>query len=327
MDGKECDLKQPGMSRRALLRVGSLAILGAPVFNSLYDPLSAHALSPESVGASVDIGRVLTTICFSTDASQRFEVDVPRTLDFGENSPGDVTITWDPRVHDVSGEGVVSFSGGRPNVVLSATDSADGTATFSVPAGANRLLLNPRPLLNYPADLVADPVASAVTADGRTLACPVRSQAAAVWGAELYVSWVAYKDHFLPTLIEVRSVGPSPTPDGMEVELRLPVAAIVELSARSAVSPDTTEEDSAKPSAKFAVPTLSSGQTWQASAALPDDAADVGRPQPSLNAMSTATLIFSDGAARDARETGRYSSVPVTDSGSQISSFIAAEKA
>ncbi|MCG7415795.1 hypothetical protein [Microbacterium aurum] len=270
---------------------------------------------------------MLFATSFNLDGTLRTELDFPNVLDVDAGFAGPVALTWDPRAFDVAESIIIVFADGRPRAEVTGDQSGPGALTLSLPSGATRILLQARPLLRYPADLVDDLAATQVTVNSEVTQLPLRTQAAAAWGAELYVSWFAYEDRYLPALVEVRSVGPHPTPSGLTVELRVPRPTLGELEPDPSADSSRLDRAGAKPGISIVVDPMPAGASWQTTFELPEDAAEQEPSKPGLTVVPTAALVFTEVVAGDARDTALYSSAPVTASGSSLSDFASEQKA
>lgn len=307
------------LSRRSLLLVTSAVFVGAPLSDLLESPSAANASVTAATPPTVRVSSTLTAACFSINGERRFEVDIPSALDVDEGFTGPISLGWDPRAFELPETATLVFSDRKPPVELVASESGPGTMTFTIPASVTRVLLCPHSILSYPNDLLDDPGLSSLKVGPNATNMPLRTQAAAAWGAEMYVSWFPYEDRYIPALVEVRSVGPHTTPNGLTIELRVPRSTLGELAPDPSAQSSTVNRAGAKPGLSVIVEPLPAGSMWQMTFDLPDDAAQQEPSNPEITVVPTATLAFTEGAGVNARDTGRYSSAPVTASGSALS--------
>lgn len=315
------------LSRRSLILMTSAVFVGAPLSDLLALPGAANASVTVATPPTVRVSSTLTAACFSIDGKRRFEVDIPSVLDVDEGFTGPISLTWDPRAFELSEMATLVFSDRKPCAELVASESGPGTLTFAIPASVTRVLLRPRSILSNPNDLFDDPVLSSLKDGLQATSLPLRTQTAAAWGVEMYVSWFPYEDRYIPALVEVRSVGPHPTPNGLTVELRVPRSTLGELAPDPLAESSRVDRAGAKPGLSVVIEPLPAGSMRQVTFELPDDAAEQEPSNPGLTVVPTATLVFTEGLGVNARDTGRYSSAPVTASGSALSDFTHPEKA
>ncbi|MFB8893688.1 hypothetical protein [Microbacterium plantarum] len=292
--------------------------LSAFAFDSFSNPGAALAL-PERSGTTARISSVatVTAVAFSTDGLKRQEIDAPAEVRIEAASETQIVLRWDARVFEAS-ETAFSYSPSGELRLLSAKKLESGTAVFVVPAGHTTLMPQLRQTVNYPLDLVDDAERCVIELAGVLTNMEIRVTPAQTWGAELLAGWALASGQYVPTFIEVRSVGPGPLPDGLAVEANVSSVSVPDVVAGSELLVQGTSVAGTRTMLSAPVPGgLLASESWKLDVAVDQSRNSV----PTLDAVSWVNLVFAPELGVDSRRTGKYSSAPVTPSLTALSDF------
>lgn len=298
----------------------SLAALALPLGDFLSPvTVSAATRSRTATGAGLEVRAVATAIRFSTDGLQRFEVDVPTEVHVNLNRDAILSLRWDARVMQVGASVYVVLRSGKIRSVPS--EAAElGEAHFTIPADAVIVIPQARVQRGFPLDLVDAPSPSSVALGGRSTTLPVRVTAARAWGVELYAGWTVVRRQYVPTFVQLRSVGPHAAPSGLTVELDIEAGAMAELNRSTGRPLEVVRSAVSRRVVTLPVPyALSPGELWETVFPLGKLEGSV----PILSSVPTASVLIPDSAGADARDTGRLTAAPVTSSGTPLSDSLA----
>ncbi|WP_146847901.1 hypothetical protein [Cellulomonas terrae] len=346
-----------GPSRRAVL-TGAVSGIGTAL---LAAPTKAAASERAAGGTAVALVPLETSeiVTYDSTWATQHVLDVPLAVSIAgyalPSSGLTVTVSFDLRLlastdRVAIAAGTASWSAScEPAQVLD-----DGTArvTFDVvrPQGSSRrrssstVALPLRPLDLYPDENIGAPhplVIEVVRRGGaqrtaRTWSTVSRSVPATPWGVEVAAAWTSLElpgslgplGYRAPISVRLRSTGPAPIPAGSELVVDLDASVVAGLEVLTA-SIDGLAIAAPTPRVGRQDETLLRG-SWVVPVAIPAgsvldvvlDCTPVAAP-PTPRSLRRATVSLVGAGAGVPRETGRYTAVDLTSSGTPTTDGIA----
>ncbi|WZH35592.1 MAG: hypothetical protein PIR02_12490 [Microbacterium enclense] len=274
----------------------------------------------------IDVLERVTATVFGTAGDSRSDVDFPCLIKIdATGGPTTLTVSWDGRIWTASDRAVIEDRNGQLSV-LTASNSTASSVTFTIPAETVRLAPQARVAAIYPSDTFDDPVATRIEFGTVETTLEVRAVSVQAWGAELVVAWTLLDSQYVPSIVQLRNVGPGSVPEGVEVEYSLTPSGADLVEATPDITSDAKQGVGAseRRSCRFGVPSSTPvGDVYEVSFAL----ADVDSTRPSLTQSPTVTVVIPDNGLPGCRATGLYSSAPVSSSGTALSDFSEPETA
>ncbi|WP_156888228.1 hypothetical protein [Microbacterium indicum] len=241
--------------------------------------------------------------------------------------------TWDPRLFIVHSPAIGIIGESAREITIVQEES--GRLTVDVDPGVGEIVLRVESINNYPNENLNAVIPAQVTLlDNRGNTADLLTvdpivTPSAPWGIEAVVDWVARGTDVVPSRITVKNVGPNSAPNGLTF-----VAAYADVLAMPTVSlPEGAEH------APASIEERSSGGITEITI-VTSDVLDAGKeveilfPVDGSDSVPAAFTDFVPYVRLETvteevgmRATGRYVSYPVTDAGSQLSTYLSAPSA
>lgn len=242
-----------------------------------------------------------------------------------------LSASWDPRLFAVHGDAYAVSKETTSEVQPSR--HSDGYLEFVVPADTEEVVLQATPLNAYPNESLVDvknTVLEVLEPNG-SVVDRVELKPAGVkctpWGIEASVTWVSVGAVILPARISLRSVGPNEAPKGLEMEM---------LCDESVGNPTATFEGEPAPiafkrRAKDGLATIAmrTSESLAPSAVVDiifDDTISDSEPGKFERVVPRFRVVTPTHRV-GMRASSQDSFYPVTDSGSQLSTYVSAPTA
>lgn len=264
---------------------------------------------------------------WTSESIASFPVRVPFLQRTGDLA---VTARWDPRLFAFHPP---VYATGGAGMEIEPTSLSTGQLEFLLPANVTEIGLQVETLGTYPDDALADVVATSVafqTSEGDSadeLHLQPTATACAPWSIEATVDWVCHGAVIIPAAISIVSRGPHPAPAGLVFDVRY--ADLAGTPTLTSPDADPAATLTASPSNGFIDLTIATVRPLDADGVIemsfPVDVSD-SKPQAFGETVPRLQLTIPDNTV-GMRESGRMSSFPVTASGSQESTYLAAPTA
>ncbi|WP_460800178.1 hypothetical protein [Microbacterium sp. GXF0217] len=278
--------------------------------------------------AKITVDRTTDVACFAPDGTVRYAVEFPEVILLPDVPLKLVTVTWDPRIFIVEPSAVAVLHGDTDRTMLVPVDATEQSLTFSPGQGTTRLILSARSAATYPNDLVSEPLPTNITTDSESQTLQIQQHAASAWGAELLTSWVIVGAEYVPSLIQINSYGPNPTPSGLVIATRLTPGGSNHVEGRASKSRSTANREGPKHEALYQVAErIEPGALWTMTFDVKARRSTEDGMIPKLKAIPTVDLVVPEPEAPNSRITDLHSSAPLTNSGFILSDYTKSETA
>ncbi len=321
--------RSPLFPRRTILKGATLVTAYFVCGVALPEAATAAAIKTGSQQPVFSPGDMIcaTTRFYDGKWSQEFTASFPmrfRLLHGGADRK--LSASWDPRLFTVHGDAYAVSKETTSEVQPSLL--SDGHLEFVVPSGTEEVVLQATPLNAYPNESLVDAkntVLEVLESDG-SIVDRLELRPAGVkctpWGLEASVTWVSVGAMILPARISLRSAGPNKAPSGLEMEV---------LCDETVGNPTATIEGEPAPiaikrRAKDGVATIAmrTSESLAPSSMVDiifDDTISDSEPGkfervvPRFRVMTPTHRVGMRASSQD-------SYYPVTDSGSQLSTYV-----
>ena len=284
--------------------------------------------SPYPSASSAPVAQMLSSesveqLIYSTDWLQARTFQFPRVTTWGSSLDAfECRVHWDARMFSVS-DSVFALADEIVEVDVQRIDAE--TIVLKVPATAQSLFFDVSAVSLYPSENLSEPIATTFRlieegdpTERELLTFDTVDEAVTPWGVELSAQWTTVEGAMVPSMVQISSIGPNPTPPGLTLNAIWPATSDnSEPSALDGVSFSATQDGVTSTLTAVMSASIAAGEA--VSIFFDRPRADTTPAKNQIVVSSAAVQGF--GKKRDMRNTGRLSVLPITDSGLPVSTF------
>lgn len=321
-------------SRRTVIR-GALVATAYALAGPFGQDHQSAPLATTS-GATVSIGNSSCAIIDTYDATwtNRSTARFPVSLSLANRKELlSLEMAWDQRLFIVHGPAIAIAGSDAREVKI--TQDRPGHLTIALAPDIDELALRVEVISTYPnenLDAIAPTKVLLIDAGGNTidqLTLDLIAAPSAPWSVEVITDWVSRQKDVVPSRITLRSVGPNPAPSGLTV-----LAAYADVLATPTVTVQGDEEEAVASVEERSTDGITEITALTSNALSPGEEIEIIFPTDGSDSIPAPFTDFvpyvrfvppSDSSGM--RASGKHDSYPVTDSGSQLSTYLPAPSA